>query len=428
MQVCIVGAGVVGLTGAYFLAREGHDVTVLESGEDVALAASFANGAQLSYSYVAPLADPSVLPHLPAWLLSRDSALRYVPRADARQWRWCMAFLRACRTATSNRTALELLQLGALSRAALHELVEHESIAFDHVRNGKLVVYRDARTFGLARKKVDLLAGGGASQSALDRNGCIEVEPSLEFASTTIVGGIHTPSEEAGDCLLFCRELANVLRDRYGVRILTGTRMLGWVTQERRVVAARIAGGDVRADAFVLSAGTASADLAEGLGVRLPIYPLTGYSLSAAAIAGRAPGINVTDLHRKVVYARLGEQLRVAGMVEITGADESRRDARLATLIRHVKEIFPLAADYDRAQTWCGHRPATPDSKPLVGATNYSNFWLNTGHGALGFTLACGTARLLTEVLHGRPTSVDAGAYSLSRLSQEGSIAFRRLK
>ncbi|CAE6851032.1 D-amino acid dehydrogenase [Paraburkholderia nemoris] len=417
MRICIVGGGVVGLTGAYFLAREGHDVTILESGEDVALMASFANGAQLSYSYVAPLADPAVLPQLPAWLLSSDSALRYVPRLDVRQWRWCLAFLQACRTTTSNRIALELLQLGALSRAALRELVEHESIDFDHVQNGKLVVYRDAHAFRLARKKVDLLAEGGASQTALDRNGCLECEPSLEFASATIVGGVHTSSEEAGDCLRFCRELANVLRDRYHVNILTGTRVLGWVRQGRQVVAARIAGGDVRADAFVLSAGTACVDLAEGLGLRLPIYPLTGYSLSAPAVAERAPAINVTDLHRKVVYARLGEQLRVAGMVEITGADESQRDVRLATLIRHVKEIFPLAADYDSAQTWCGHRPATPDSKPFVGATEYSNLWLNTGHGALGFTLACGTARLLTELLQGRPTSVDARAYSLDRLS-----------
>ncbi|SIT36126.1 D-amino acid dehydrogenase 2 small subunit [Paraburkholderia ribeironis] len=416
MRVCIVGAGVVGLTGAYFLAREGHDVTVLESGEDVALGASFANGAQLSYSYVAPLADPSVLPHLPAWLLSSDSALRYVPRPDARQWRWCLAFLRACRAATSNRTALELLQLGALSREALYDLVERESIRFDHVQNGKLVVYRDAHAFGLARKKTELLARGGASQSALDRDGCLAVEPSLEFASATIVGGIHTPSEEAGDCLRFCRELTNVLRDRYGVRIHTGARVLGWARQGRRVVAAQIAGDDVRADAFVLSAGTDSANLAEKLGLRLPVYPLTGYSLSAAVIPDRAPGINVTDLHRKIVYARLGEQLRVAGMVEITGADESRRDARLATLIRHVKEVFPFAADYASAQTWCGHRPATPDSKPLVGATPYSNFWLNTGHGALGFTLACGTARLLVEALHGRRTAVDGGAYALSRL------------
>ncbi|WP_233874849.1 D-amino acid dehydrogenase [Paraburkholderia adhaesiva] len=417
MQVCIVGAGVVGLTGAYFLAREGHDVTVLESGDDVAQGASHANGAQLSYSYVAPLADPSVLPHLPAWLLSSDSALRYVPRPDMKQWRWCMAFLRACRTATSNRTALELLQLGALSRAALHELVGQEKIEFDHVQNGKLVVYRDAHEFELARRKVDLLAEGGASQSALDRRGCIEIEPSLDFAPTSIVGGIHTPSEEAGDCLRFCNALANVLRDRYHVRIMTGTRVLGWVRQGRQIVAARIEQGDIRADAFVLSAGTASVDLAEGLGLRLPIYPLTGYSLTAAAIPDRSPGINVTDLHRKVVYARLGEQLRIAGMVEITGADESQREARLATLTRHVKEIFPFAADYANAETWCGHRPATPDSKPLVGATKFSNFWLNTGHGALGFTLACGTAKLLAEVLHGRQTSVDASVYSLNRLS-----------
>jgi D-amino-acid dehydrogenase len=417
MQVCIVGAGVVGLTGAYLLAREGHDVTVLESGEDVALGASFANGAQLSYSYVAPLADPAVLPHLPAWLLSSDSALRYVPRADMQQWRWCLDFLRACRTQTSNRTALELLQLGVLSREVLHELVERESIQFDHVQNGKLVVYRDAYEFGLARTKVELLAEGGASQSALDREECIALEPSLGFASATIAGGIHTPSEEAGDCLRFCQGIATVIRDRYGVKIRTGVKVSGLVRQGEQVVAAQTSAGDVRADAFVLSCGTGSADLAKGLGLRLPIYPLTGYSLSAAASPDRSPAINVTDLHRKVVYARLGEQLRVAGMVEITGADESRKELRLATLIRHVKEMFPFAADYASAQTWCGHRPATPDSKPLVGATPFSNLWLNTGHGALGFTLACGTARLLTDLLQGRRPAVQAGAYALSRLS-----------
>lgn len=417
MQVCIVGAGVVGLTGAYFLAREGHDVTVLDSGEDVGLGASFANGAQLSYSYVAPLADPSVLPHLPAWLLSSDSALRYVPRADLRQWRWCLDFLRACRTETSNRTALELLQLGALSRKALHEIVERESIQFDHVQNGKLVIYRNAHEFALARRKVELLAEGVASQSALDHDACIALEPSLEFASTTIVGGIHTPSEEAGDCLRFCQKLATVLRDRYGVKIRTGTRVSGLVRQGRQVVAARTSEGDIRADTFVLSGGTGSTDLAAGLGLRLPIYPLTGYSLSATASPDRSPAVNVTDLHRKVVYARLGEQLRIAGMVEITGADESRKESRLATLFRHVKEMFPFAADYTNAQTWCGHRPATPDSKPLVGATPFGNLWLNTGHGALGFTLACGTARLLTDLLHGRRTAIEAGGYALSRLS-----------
>jgi D-amino-acid dehydrogenase len=417
MRVCIIGAGVVGLTSAYSLAREGHDVTVLDSADDVGCGASFANGAQLSYSYVAPLADPSVLPHLPAWLLSADSALRYVPRVDMAQWRWCFAFLRACRATTSNETAEALLQLGVMSRAELHGLVAREAIAFNHVQNGKLVVYRDARSFEHARTRVGRLADNGARQVAVSASACFDIEPSLALANATIVGGVYTPSEESGDCLLFCRALAAVLRERYGVRIETGRKVSGWATQGKRVVVAQIADGDIRADTFVLAAGIASTPLAASLGIRIPVYPLTGYSLSAPANAESAPSVNVTDLHRKVVYARLADQLRVAGMVEITGADESRRDARIRTLIRHANEMFPFAADYASAQTWCGHRPATPDSKPIVGSTPFSNLWLNVGHGALGFTLACGTARLLTDLIQQRRTSVDAHAYALSRVS-----------
>src|SRR5258706_15203519 len=198
MRVCVLGAGVVGLTTAYYLARDGHAVTILEGRSGAALEASFANGGQLSYSYVAPLADPAVLPRLPAWLLKRDSALRFIPRLDVHQWLWCLAFLRACRATRSKQTAMELLALGALSRAALHDLVERESIDFDYVRNGKLVVYRDAREFEHARRKMDYLAAAGSEQRALDAAACVALEPALERARPLLAGGIHTPSEEAG--------------------------------------------------------------------------------------------------------------------------------------------------------------------------------------------------------------------------------------
>ncbi|MGF6756022.1 D-amino acid dehydrogenase [Paraburkholderia sp. GAS42] len=415
MRVCVLGAGVVGLTTAYFLARDGHEVTLLEGRGGAALEASFANGGQLSYSYVTPLADPAVLPKLPAWLLARDSALRFVPRLDVDQWRWCVAFLRACRATRSRQTAMELLALGASSRASMHELVQRESIDFDYVHNGKLVVYRDAREFDHARRKMDSLVAAGSAQRALDAAACVALEPALERARPLLAGGIHTPSEEAGDCHRFGVALARVLEERYRVAIQYETPVRGIRIEGRRAVAAITPHGDVEADAFVVALGMGSVPLVASLGIRLPIYPLTGYSLTIPGAPGRAPRVSVTDLHRKIVYAPLGDRLRIAGMVEIAGMKVSQRDGRLALLSQQAQEIFPEAGDYAAAATWCGHRPATPDSKPLLGATHHDNVWLNTGHGALGFTLACGSARAMADTLAGRTPSVDMAAYALNR-------------
>ncbi|MGF6779577.1 D-amino acid dehydrogenase [Paraburkholderia sp. GAS334] len=415
MRVCVLGAGVVGLTTAYFLVRDGHEVTLLEGRGGAALEASFANGGQLSYSYVAPLADPAVLPKLPAWLLARDSALRFVPRLDVDQWRWCVAFLRACRATRSRQTAMELLALGASSRASMHELVQRESIDFDYVHNGKLVVYRDAREFDHARRKMDSLVAAGSAQRALDAAACVALEPALERARPLLAGGIHTPAEEAGDCHRFGVALARVLEERYRVAIQYETPVRGIRIEGRRAVAAITPHGDVEADAFVVALGMGSVPLVASLGIRLPIYPLTGYSLTIPGAPGRTPRVSVTDLHRKIVYAPLGDRLRIAGMVEIAGTKVSQRDGRLALLSQQAQEIFPEAGDYAAAATWCGHRPATPDSKPLLGATHHDNVWLNTGHGALGFTLACGSARAVADTLAGRTPSVDMAAYALNR-------------
>jgi D-amino-acid dehydrogenase len=416
MRVCVLGAGVVGLTTAWSLARDGHDVTIVEARGGAALEASFANGGQLSYSYVAPLADPAVLPKLPAWLLQRDSALRFVPRFDAQQWRWCAAFLLACRSHRARQTALEMLSLGALSKTALHEIVEHESIAFDYVRNGKLVVYRDPHEFERARLKMERLVAAGSEQRALDGSACAVLEPALAHAQPLIAGGIHTPSEEAGDCQRFSVALADALERRHRVNICYDTPVRELVTEGQRIVAARTASGDIEADAFVVALGLGSVPLLEPLGVRLPIYPLTGYSLTIHRADSRnAPRVSVTDLHRKVVYAPLGERLRIAGMVEIAGLRDAQRAGRVELLKRHAQEIFPAAGDYANAQTWCGHRPATPDSKPLLGRTPFKNLWLNTGHGALGFTLASGSARVIADMIAGRTPSVDTTAYAYDR-------------
>ncbi|AVA34561.1 D-amino acid dehydrogenase [Cupriavidus metallidurans] len=417
MRVCVLGGGVVGVASAYYLAREGHTVTLLEARDELAQETSLANGAQLSYSYVAPLADPAVLPKLPGWLLDRNSPLRFVPRLDWRQWTWCLEFLRACRTGVAKKVTAQLLGLGQLSRDGVHELVEREALHFNYQRNGKLVVYRDPVAFDGARRQLEYQASLGSRQQALDAAACVALEPALASLQHKLAGGIHTPSEEAGDCHAFTVGLAAAATRRFGASFRCGTRVTGLRHAGRRVVAAHTDAGDIEADAFVVAAGMQSVPMLAPLGVTLPLYPLTGYSLTAPTQPGHhhPPAISVTDLHYKVVYARLGEQLRIAGMVDLIGRHPRADARRVALLARQARETFPDGANFDAATSWCGGRPATPDSKPLIGATPYDNLWLNTGHGALGFTLACGSAALLADAMAGRPSSLDASAFALMR-------------
>lgn len=415
MRICVLGGGVIGVTTAYFLARDGHQVTLVERHADVAQETSHANGGQLSYNYVAPLADPSVLPKLPQWLLSRDAALRFVPRLDPRQWLWCAAFLRACTRARSRATTAELLGLGFLSQRLLHDIVARETIGFDYVRNGKLVVFRDQDGFAGARRQADYQAQLGCEQHALDGAACVALEPALAHIGDAIAGGIHTPGEEAGDCDSFTRGLARAAQ-RDGVDLRVATEFSGLRSHGRKVEAAVTSAGEIEADAFVVCLGMQSQPLLNALGVRVPMYPLKGYSLTlAGAHALGAPRLSVTDAHHKVVYAPLGERLRIAGMVDLTGMSAHADQARIALLTRQARETFPEAGDYNAAQTWTGMRPATPDSKPLIGATRFHNLWMNTGHGALGFTLACGSAQLLADLVAQRALPLDGDAFAPHR-------------
>lgn len=415
MRICVLGGGVIGVTTAYFLARDGHQVTLVERHADVARETSHANGGQLSYSYVAPLADPSVLPKLPQWLFSREAALRFVPRLDPHQWRWCVAFLRACTRARSRATTAELLGLGLLSQRLMHEIVAREALAFDYVHNGKLVVYRDREAFEGARSQAGYQAQFGCVQHALDGAACVALEPALAHIGGEIVGGIHTPGEEAGDCDSFTRALARAAQ-RDGVDLRLATEFSGLRTKGLRVQAAVTSAGDIEADAFVVCLGFQSQPMLASLGVSVPVYPLKGYSLTLPdASAQGAPRVSVTDAHHKVVYAPLGERLRIAGMVDLTGMSAHADNERIALLTRQARETFPEAGDYGAIQTWTGMRPATPDSKPLIGATHFRNLWMNTGHGALGFTLACGSAQLMADLLADRELPLDGDAFAPGR-------------
>lgn len=411
MRIAILGAGVAGLTTAYYLARDGHQVTVVERLEGVALATSYANGAQLSYSYVAPLAGPGVLPKIPPWLLRPDSPLRFYPAWDPHQWRWLLEFVLACNRKQSDLTTRRLLELSFYSRALMHTFVKEERIEFAYAQGGKLVVFSDPAGFDSARRLLDYQRSLGCEQDALDRAQCIALEPALGDPASALarrlVGGIHTPSEEVGDCYRFCVGLEARLR-AMGVQFELNTEIKSLTAQGSRITGVLTDKGEIAADHYVLALGALSAHLVRPLGLRLPIYPLKGYSLTLPALP-TAPKISVTDFKRKVVYAPLaeveGDALRVAGMADIAGYASVIDPVRLKQLFEESRLAFPAATDYtsgpNALQPWTGLRPATPKGTPLLGSTPIGNLSLNCGHGALGWTLALGSARAVADVIGG---------------------------
>ena len=401
-QVCIIGGGVIGLASAYALVRAGHEVTVIDARDRLGSETSFANGGQLSYRYVAPLADAGVPLQALGWLVRGDSPLKLRPRLDPQQWRWMAAFIGACRGSVNKRNAEHLLRLASLSQRTLQQWREDDHLdGFDWRRNGKLVTFRDSRSFAHARSKVtDIL-----QQQVWSAADCARLEPAL--AGDGFVGGIYTPNEEVADCHAFCQRLAARLEASGRCRFLLGRKVTGIRHADGAVQAIELADEVMPVQHLVLAAGYRSAEL--GLpGLSLPLYPLKGYSLSVPiGPQHQAPNVSITDYDRMIVYARIGEQLRVAAMVDIVGFDAGLEPKRLALIKRQAVETFPLGGDYARAVEWAGMRPATPTGVPLIGASVYRNLWLNLGHGALGFTLACGSGQLLAELIGRHALSID---------------------
>ena len=401
-----MGAGIVGLATAYELQRLGLRVTVVDQAAPGS-GASGGNGAQLSYSYVQPLADPGIWAQLPKLLLAPDSPLKLRPQLDPQQWRWGIEFLRACQRSTSERSTAQLLALAARSRAAFEHMMVSEQLDCSFSSTGKLVLYASAQGLDDARRQLQLQRAWGCQQEVVTPQRCAELEPALAAYSRQIAGAIYTPSECAADCLQICQGLERLLRAR-GVRFVLGSRITGLRRSGQRLAALQTqAGEDIEADAFVLALGSASPALARGLGLRLPVYPLKGYSITldvgSAATPGdsAAPRVNVTDAARKVVFARLGGRLRVAGMAELVGHGLDIPPARIHSLRQATQAVFPGLDTGGDVRPWAGLRPATPTGLPLYGrqAGAPDNLLLNTGHGALGLTLAFGTAQAVAQQL-----------------------------
>ena len=402
MKIIVLGAGVVGVTGAWYLAKAGHEVTVVERREAAALETSFANGGQISAGHAEPWAKPSVVPKILRWLGREDAPLLFRPRADWAQWRWGLRFLMECWPGRFERHARTLGGLAAYSRECLRALRQELGLRYDQLERGILQFATNQRDFESLAHHADRAQVKSAQE-------CLALEPALAHSRDPVIGGVYNPNDESGDAHRFSVELARLAAAR-GVTFRFGTTIDSVEAAGGKVTALRTNGAALAADAYVVSLGSYSPLLLAPLGVRIPVYPLKGYSVTLPLGPGEAalaPTVSLTDEAFKIVISRLGHRLRAAGTAELTGYDTSINPARCAAIARRIRDLFPGLGGITTIDNWCGLRPATPNNVPVIGRTRYSNLYLNTGHGTLGWTLACGSAAVLADLVSGRRPEVE---------------------
>ncbi len=413
MKIIVLGAGVTGVATAWYLRKAGHDVTVIDRREGVGLETSYANGGQISATHAVPWANPRAPLQLLRWLGREDAPLLFRLRADLQQWRWGLSFLRECTPARLRHNIRQLVALGGYSRTMLGALRAETGIQYDQLTRGILHFYTSAAEWQGAQRTAIRLRDAGCALVTLSAEECIALEPALAPLRTRIVGATYTPDDESGDAYRFTRELA-VLCAARGVQFRYGTVITAVPQQTAehitavQVIAADGAPEQIAADGYVVCLGVHSADLLRPIGVNLRIYPVKGYSVTLPVLdPQRAYTVSLTDDEHKLVFSRLGECLRIAGTAEFAGYDTTLNPARCAAILRRVAELFPGAGDIEHAQLWAGLRPATPSNVPYIGGTRYANLYLNTGHGTLGWTQACGAGAAIADYVSGRKTAVD---------------------
>lgn len=410
-HVTVVGAGIVGLASAAALVRAGSTVTVLDAAPAAGQGASAGNGCQLSYGYVAPLAQPRLLAQLPRLLFATGAPLQIRPRLDPAQWRWMLDFLTACRSTVAQRSTVELLALGQLSRYETEcWMAGTDAAALSFGRNGKLVLLPTSKALDTARRQMEMQACLGPVQREVSEAECLALEPALSAFRGKLAGAIYTAGECVVDSLALCRDLERQLRQR-GAAFEYGLRVTGFETSNGRITELLTDAGRRAVEDVVLANGSGCVALAKMLGVRLPVAPLKGYSITTQIRHQQAaPTVSITDAARKVVYARLGNRLRVAGMAELRGEDHRLDLRRVAQLTESTHAAFGAAVDLDSVEPWTGLRPATPSSVPLIARSSMlQNLFFNVGHGALGLTLAFGSARRLTDLMRGSHATKESG-------------------
>jgi len=414
-QVLVLGSGVIGVTSAWYLARAGFQVTVVDREPGPALSTSFANAGQISPGYASPWAAPGVPLKAIKWLFQKHAPLAIKPTGDVRQYLWLAQMLRNCTAARYAVNKERMVRLAEYSRDCLDELRAETGIAYEGRQLGTTQLFRSQAQVDAAQRDIAVLREAGVPFELLDREGIIRVEPALAGSAHLLAGALRLPGDQTGDCQLFTARLAELCRAQ-GVEFRYGATIEAIESDGSRVTGVRIDGRVERADRYVLALGSWSPQLLRPLGIDLPVYPLKGYSLTVPIVdPAMAPASTILDETYKIAITRFDARIRVGGMAEVSGFDLSLDPRRRATLELVVKDLYPRGGDLSRASFWTGLRPATPDGTPVVGPTPLSNLFLNTGHGTLGWTMACGSGRYLADVIARRPTAISRDGLDISR-------------
>ncbi|HEY0846176.1 MAG TPA: D-amino acid dehydrogenase [Noviherbaspirillum sp.] len=415
MKIIVLGSGVIGTSTAYYLAQEGHEVTVIDRQPAAGLETSFANAGEVSPGYSAPWAAPGIPLKAMKWLLMRHSPLVIRPSLDADMWRWVLQMLLNCTASRYETNKGRMVRLAEYSRDCLIALRAATGISYDERTQGTLQLFRTQKQLDAAASDIAVLQRYGVPYEVLDPAGCIGVEPALAHVQGKFVGALRLPGDETGDCFKFTQQLA-AMAEQSGVTFRYGVSINRLLTDGRKITAVQTSEGTLHADSYVLALGSYSPLLLRDIGIRIPVYPIKGYSITVPIHdAAYAPESTVMDETYKVAITRLGDRIRVGGTAEIAGYDLTLRNARRETLEHSVTDLFPLGGDVARAEFWTGLRPMTPDGTPVMGPTPYRNLFLNTGHGTLGWTMACGAGRVLADVVTGKRPEIDTEGLFMDR-------------
>jgi D-amino-acid dehydrogenase len=415
MKVTILGSGVIGVTSAWYLAEAGHEVTVIDRQSGPALETSFGNAGEISPGYASPWAAPGIPLKALRWLFMKHAPLILRPHPDMAMLRWIAAMLGNCTERAYAINKSRMVRLAEFSRDQLIELRRSTGITYDERSRGTLQLFREQYQLDGIAKDVAVLQADGVQFEVLDRAGCIAAEPGLANSSETIVGGLRLPNDETGDCFKFTNALADLAKGK-GVNFLYDCTIKRLASEQGRITHVETDKGDVKADAYLVAMGSYSPLLLAPLGLRLPVYPVKGYSTTIPITDDRrAPVSTLLDESFKVAITRLGDRIRVGGMAELSGYSSNLPQARRDTLDHCVSTLFPGAGDLSRASFWSGLRPMTPDGTPIIGATKIPNLFLNTGHGTLGWTMACGSGHVIADIIAGKRAAIETSDLAISR-------------
>ena len=413
MKVLVLGGGVVGVTTAYYLSKDGHEVGLVERHAGPAEETSFANAGLIAPGHAYAWSSPRAPKILLKSLFQKDQALRFKLRPDPRLWAWSWLFLRQCNAAAARINTLRKHRLCVYSQAALQALVAETGLRYDSQRGGLLYLYRTAESFARGTANMHILADDGQRMEVVDRDRAAAIEPALAPVKRKIAGAIYCPSDESGDARIFTCGLAALTAER-GVSFHYETTVRRIEAEGDRITRVVTDQGDLAADAYVLALGCQAPLLARPLGLKLPIYPIKGYSVTLPVTEHDSPPtIGGVDEDNLVAYCRMGDRLRITATAEFAGYDTSHKPSDYHAMLAAARDLFPDGGDYSEPSYWAGLRPMTPEGTPILGPARQRNLYLNCGHGHMGWTMACGTARIVTDLIAGRPPDIDLDGMTL---------------